>query len=261
MARRRAKKLKLPFTSMTTARRLSQIIATLEADIETLTAQVARVRSDLQYVNGQIESFTAGTASLIRKQALAQTQHKRTGISGLFYPGLTPEGEASLTNIKRDLEHNRQHVEPLRSRAFALYRTVQRIEEEIDTKKRLLPVCIGAREKRLKLESKEAAKHGRNKALAARADGRTRELASTVRWQLPEQETCPYCDLPLGRDRHADHIYPVSKGGLSVPENMVWCCSECNMKKTDMTLARFTEVYLMDRSAVELRLRRLGKDF
>lgn len=261
MARRPVKKLKVPFSNRTTARRLNQIIESLETEIATLTAQVERASSDLQYVSRQIEPYTAGTASLMRKQALAETQHRRTGLAGWFSPGLTPQGEASVAQIKRDLEHNRTHSEPLRARASAIYATLRSATELLAAKKRLLPVCIRARDKRLKFEAKEAAKHGRHKAVAARADGRTRELASMLRWQLPEQETCPYCDRPLGRDRHADHIYPVSKGGLSVTSNMVWCCSECNMKKGDMTLARFTEEYGIDRVAVESRLRLLGKEY
>ena len=72
---------------------------------------------------------------------------------------------------------------------------------------------------------------------------------------------CPYCSRGLGTQPHADHIYPVAKGGLSTIANMVLVCAECNNKKAEHTLRAFIQLYNLDREAVEARLAELGKDF
>ncbi len=81
-----------------------------------------------------------------------------------------------------------------------------------------------------KLE-KQASKQ-RQKAAAAAHFGKTRTLAKGVRKLILDQvhilPICPYCGEALGDEPHADHIYPVSHGGLSTTENMVFICSTCN---------------------------------
>lgn len=49
--------------------------------------------------------------------------------------------------------------------------------------------------------------------------------------------TCQYCgrkapDVVL----HLDHIFPNSKGGLLVEENLITACSDCNIGKQDIVL-------------------------
>jgi len=60
---------------------------------------------------------------------------------------------------------------------------------------------------------------------------------------------------------HADHIYPVSKGGQSRAENMVNVCAQCNSKKSDLTLSTFIEQNGLDRVRIERNLNSLGKEF
>jgi 5-methylcytosine-specific restriction endonuclease McrA len=68
---------------------------------------------------------------------------------------------------------------------------------------------------------------------------------------------CFYCFIPLkraklGRPRKVaylrglgygiatvDHRQPTSKGGKTVPENLVLCCHECNERKGDSTYTAF----------------------
>ena len=76
-----------------------------------------------------------------------------------------------------------------------------------------------------------------------------------------KQTHCPYCGGGLGAQPHADHIYPVAKGGLSTIANMVLVCAECNNKKAEHTLTAFIRLYGLDRGAIETRLTELGKDF
>ncbi len=105
----------------------------------------------------------------------------------------------------------------------------------------------------------------RVRAAAAAHFDKTRELAATVKNQLRDQiasvPVCPYCAGAIGDEPHADHIYPVSRGGLSTPENMVYCCAKCNGTKHDKTLREFILSQGLVRDEVEERLHRLGKRF
>lgn len=99
------------------------------------------------------------------------------------------------------------------------------------------------------------------RAAAASTSKQTRIVGSSVRRRLSKQSTCPYCGESLESTAHADHIYPVSKGGRSAPRNMVYVCSTCNGMKKDLTLTTFIRKYNLDRSAIEQRLEELGKEF
>lgn len=99
------------------------------------------------------------------------------------------------------------------------------------------------------------------KAAAAKNVGEVRVAGLSIKKTLARELICPYCGSGLGADAEADHIYPVSKGGRSVPKNMVYACRSCNQKKRDLTLRTFISKYDLDRSAIENRLEALGKDF
>lgn len=89
----------------------------------------------------------------------------------------------------------------------------------------------------------------------------TRELARRLRMSFLPTDTCPYCGKAVGSEARLDHIYPVSKGGLSVRSNLVFVCVQCNQRKSDMTLTAFLRAYNLDREAVETRLTQLSKEF
>ena len=99
------------------------------------------------------------------------------------------------------------------------------------------------------------------RAAAARNAEETRKVAVTVRRELKRQSWCPYCGDYLGSIPHVDHIYPVSKGGRSVPKNSVFVCPQCNMNKTNLTLTMFIQKFSLDRDVIEERLKQLHKDF
>ena len=98
------------------------------------------------------------------------------------------------------------------------------------------------------------------KAMARAHTGNTRELASTVKNQLELSPECPYCEDPLGDDPECDHIHPVSKGGLSIPENMVFVCKSCNRLKGRKKLIAFADETNLDLGEIVERLKALGKD-
>jgi 5-methylcytosine-specific restriction endonuclease McrA len=117
-----------------------------------------------------------------------------------------------------------------------------------ETEGRLRAIGIESIEKELKVRSaldaraareREAAERRQRQeerrkqqaALAAVRLEKQRELAESVKRKLSRDHPCPYCGQGLGTSPHADHIYPVSRGGLSVISNMVFVCQICNQKK------------------------------
>lgn len=115
-------------------------------------------------------------------------------------------------------------------------------------------------EKESRSERKKA-KQNQQKAILASAMGKSRNLAASLKANLPTEHLCPYCGGELGDNFHADHIYPVSKGGQSREENMVNVCSSCNLRKSDLTLTHFIMKYALDREPIESRLKALGKEY
>jgi 5-methylcytosine-specific restriction endonuclease McrA len=100
--------------------------------------------------------------------------------------------------------------------------------------------------------------------LKNRAEGeakKIRALGTSVKKGLQINALCPYCGNFIDGIPHADHIYPVSKGGYSVRGNMVYVCSDCNLKKKDMTLQKFIQKFNFNRDEIESRLNDLKKDY
>ena len=138
------------------------------------------------------------------------------------------------------------------SRAIEL---VEKRLEEFQSKVDLdLPILESRKEQRNSEEQK-------TRAVIAAFYGKTRVEGTKLKRQLQITENCPYCGDVLTSDCQADHIYPVSKGGLSTVENMVFVCFDCNQKKTNLTLNQFIKKYSFDRKTIEERLSILRKDF
>ena len=98
------------------------------------------------------------------------------------------------------------------------------------------------------------------KSKAAKNSEEVRVIAGTVKRKLDKNDECPYCGDLINGIGHADHIYPVSKGGRSLKKNMVYVCASCNLKKKDLTLTMFIKKYDLDRDLIEERLIELGKE-
>jgi len=109
--------------------------------------------------------------------------------------------------------------------------------------------------------AERAAKEARRKALRDAYMGRIREGADSVKASMSQSHHCPYCDGPLGDAPEADHIHPVCRGGLSLEDNLVWVCRNCNQKKSDLTLGQFIDRYGLNRDRVFDALRKLGKAY
>lgn len=69
------------------------------------------------------------------------------------------------------------------------------------------------------------------------AAGQRALMTTALRGQIKERDshTCVNCGVSLAAEPHllleVDHILPVSKGGLSVPENLQTLCWRCNRSK------------------------------
>lgn len=102
-------------------------------------------------------------------------------------------------------------------------------------------------------------KHENAYAKAASLDRQTRTRAPQVIDRLYVTERCPYCGRDIGEEPHADHIYPVSVGGLSSLSNMVYCCKRCNLIKRDRGLVEFLISEGFSVEEVTTRLIKMGK--
>lgn len=142
---------------------------------------------------------------------------------------------------------------------------ISRKEPEYLTNKYISAYDTYCRLSRIRTLISKKQKREKDKAVLAAFNDKSRDLANLIKSDLREQinidSHCPYCGEDMGDDPHCDHIYPVSKGGLSTPHNMVYVCSECNMKKTNLTLTQFIKRFNFQRLEIESRLEKLGKDY
>ena len=104
------------------------------------------------------------------------------------------------------------------------------------------------------------------KARAAETENDTRQQARQYQNEFTNQRRivpeCPYCGGALNKSgSHHDHIYPVSRGGRSTKENLVFVCVRCNLRKSDQTLGVFLDSEGFDKEVVYGRLKTLNKDF
>ena len=120
------------------------------------------------------------------------------------------------------------------------------------------------KEWREKKESEDESKQ-RIRNIVVKSNKEKRILATSLKSTIKRNEFCPYCGIKLNynskQDVHLDHIYPVSKGGMSTRKNLVYVCGSCNLKKSNLTLRGFIKKYSLDRDKIEIMLEELGKDF
>lgn len=56
-----------------------------------------------------------------------------------------------------------------------------------------------------------------------------------------QNHICPYCNNDMTDNIHIDHIIPLSKNGSNEVENLILCCSNCNLSKYDKNLNLWLE--------------------
>jgi len=107
-------------------------------------------------------------------------------------------------------------------------------------------------------------RHAQARAIQKHYEGKNREtvdqLKPLLRKEAEKRENvCPYCSGLLGHQPHVDHIHPLSKGGMPLIENLVYVCSDCNLKKADKSLFAFATEYGLDFAAIANCLQKMGK--
>lgn len=96
-------------------------------------------------------------------------------------------------------------------------------------------------------------------AKAAAFDDEARQQAKGFKSKIEKQDKCPYCSKMIAINSHLDHIHPLSKGGLNVAENLVDCCADCNLKKSDKGVFQFCKEQGFNYEDVCNRLLKMGK--
>ncbi|CAN5117290.1 HNH endonuclease [soil metagenome] len=76
---------------------------------------------------------------------------------------------------------------------------------------------------------------------------RSKSGAKRLKIYMRDKHRCQYCNTKVGSnhptlhkkltiaDLTLDHIFPVSRGGKTVPENLATSCKPCNQRKADRT--------------------------
>ena len=66
------------------------------------------------------------------------------------------------------------------------------------------------------------------------------DLMYTITYMVKGYDKCYYCGCKLtDKNRTLDHMYPRRWGGISIPENLIPSCKNCNRDKMDMSYDQF----------------------
>jgi 5-methylcytosine-specific restriction endonuclease McrA len=196
------------------------------------------------------------------KQRQSHLPQKSRSLLGLSKSRTATAPLDTLLHFERQkLLDRMEHAAKVIEKSLSIAASIDHNRREIS---RLEASLAAESEKATQLAISRQRKQAREEATRARAaahDDASRVLAAQLKKRMSRQNCCPYCGDVLGADVHADHIYPVSKGGLSTPGNLVFVCGPCNTRKRDMTLAAFIRAFELNREEIESRLSKLGKDF
>lgn len=209
--------------------------------------ELMKLRDECQQIRSEIADIKS--VALHRKQE----EYKAAGSLKKFFmdrkiPKLTESEKAKIERLQKLLNK------------FGIGFDLNKHRDAYETKERLKRI-----KKYISQKEKKEIKKSKERAFIAAYKGKSRDLASRIKSDLKQQISidshCPYCGGHMGDDPHCDHIYPISKGGLSTPQNMVYICSDCNYKKNTLTLTQFIKKYGLQNMEIERRLEKLGKDF
>lgn len=189
-----------------------------------------------------------------KKFILSDSDHYKKGIKYFFKKELKDNFQKRINSIDKDLNEGKDMVDGELSRSLDIY-NVKWFEEEINdlinnvslkiqnykkdveilnknysSKKERLLRKQEIEQERIEKEKRRNEKEERIKALAFQNKEKSRQLASSIKNKVEKNNLCPYCGSEI-IEAHVDHIYPISKGGLSTKCNMVMVCSKCNMQK------------------------------
>jgi 5-methylcytosine-specific restriction endonuclease McrA len=241
-------------------------ILALTRELEQKETVLRRLSEAIGYTEDQYAS-DADRAAVIWNEIkeLESSVTPRQGLLGRVFPSNTSQDLRKRLAVK-NLERNKLlqrmwEASEIETRKRSLADQVSQCRAKISSLKRSAAASEERERRTIERQAKANERLLTVKAKAAAFDEASRDLASQVKKRLSVQTYCPYCGGKLGAEMHADHIYPLSKGGLSISSNMVFVCVTCNMKKRDMTLNTFIRKFNLVRADIERRLDRLGKEY
>ena len=235
-------------------RSVAKIEAEIAVHLERHRKHLLWVERNSRFAERKEFHSSAIDKEILRLQSSESSYKKRFGL--FRTQNLTESAEQKLSELKRlRIEAEKKALEDIPLLDFP--------HERYTDMKIMNPDWINLQWELRKAKEKEEKQEKQKVILArvAKADGKTREFATSVKSRIPQNHVCPYCGNDLGDNPHADHIYPVSRGGLSTKANMVYVCASCNFRKRDKTLRMFIEEFGLDRANIEIRLSKLGKEF
>ena len=69
------------------------------------------------------------------------------------------------------------------------------------------------------------------------------ETMRALAYQMKGDEICYYCGAKLTKNnRTLDHLYPRDYGGISIVDNLVPCCKQCNTRKRNLNEEEFRTI-------------------
>lgn len=217
----------------------------LDLTIRDSENMIDNVYSKIEYYQKQIEIIMQlGTT----KSRLISLVTKKKHLNELYEMKSNHAKWCAPQNVANDLLHV----------ANFLSKTLFTVDEKCKTIDKLQKLIEKAHQK-IEATRKFEKKHGKILAKAATVDNKTRNRINKMKLVVDKTSKCPYCNRVEMDNPHLDHIYPVSKGGLSILENLVWCCSSCNHLKSDKGLVEFLLENNYPMNDVFLRLRGMGK--
>jgi len=164
--------------------------------------------------------------------------------------------QSEIRQLNGVLENRKQLGWAFAVHADRNWTTIWSLEVAIECSKLTIRKCRTA----LGLSTRSKPSGSIVRARVAAMDKRSRDLAARHRDYLPKPDRCPYCQAEVDQgDYHLDHIYPVKMGGLSIPENLVWVCRDCNSKKSDRGLLDYLLSRNFEVGPIITRLRSAGK--
>jgi 5-methylcytosine-specific restriction endonuclease McrA len=231
---------------------------TLGAELANALQQAAANENKMRTLPKEIaeaeESHAEATKQLIRLEQEPWSER-------LFRAG-------ELRDLRRKIDELARHIKLLKAQhdtasqdAARYHRETTKYRDKIAEADRRAEATARRSKMLHEREERKVAKLEANRAIAARALGKDRDVATVARRQLPAGPECPYCGAVLSAERHLDHIFPISLGGLSINKNLVWVCIPCNLKKSNRTLNQFIDETGLDRDRVYARLRALRKHY
>ncbi len=194
----------------------------------------------------------------IRWQVTEEQPPLNLDILGLFYPNQKFERNQKINNETERRIKNSTLINETTDEKIEIEKEMKALSLQTKDEKQIKMILAAIPEIKRRIKKKEQS------AKIARIDKKTRDLGSSVIRKIKKETEypfhCPYCHkLTYQGDDHVDHINPVANGGLSIDNNMVLVCENCNIKKGSKPLRKFCRENSLDFNDVCDRLENMGK--